>query len=75
MSKKDYIKLATAFGATLRHFDGNESLRGSALMIIEDFTRVAKSDNPAFDSYRFMEWINEVSDGRRDMEGKKVKSA
>ena len=74
MSKKDYIKLATAFGGTLRHFDGNESLRGSALMIIEDFTRVAKSDNAAFDSYRFMEWVSDVSEGRRDMEGNKVKS-
>ena len=72
MSRKNYNAIATNFGYSLRSITGSAEIY-SAWSMVNAFSEAAREDNPAFDSDRFRDWVQETADGARDLEGKKVK--
>jgi hypothetical protein len=71
MSKRDFEALATEWGLVLKVADGQD--REGIWQALDGFYRVARMSNPAFSSARFAEWVLDVAEGRRDVNGRKVK--
>jgi len=76
MTQKHYEAMATAFGLVLRETFGTnpERYAGSMLAMVA-WVRVARADNPRFDSTRFQNWVRQVRDGERNAEGKLIKAS
>jgi hypothetical protein len=71
MTRKHYQATATAFGAALRDLTSPDMYNG-AWLAIESWMDVAATDNPRFSRDRFTEWVREVRDMERDLDGKRV---
>jgi len=81
MSKKDFNLMAIEFGQQLARINDSkypEQIRNivmaTALDSIKAFCYVAITANSNFDSSRFYDFVDEVRDGRRDSNGKLVKT-
>ena len=72
MSRKLYQDMATAFGLEFRYL--GPELHDVVWPFIRAFMSEAKRDNPRFDRDRFIMWIEETRDGKRDAQGKRVVS-
>ena len=79
MTRKNYNAIATNFGDTIRN--GIEVAGGGevgtdwgptygAWLMVDSFIHAARADNPAFDSDRFRNWVQETVDGTRGLDGK-----
>jgi hypothetical protein len=71
MTRKHYQAAATAFGAVLRDMTAPEETYG-ATQTIKAWMDIAATDNPRFDRDRFMQWVREVRDMQRNLDGKRV---
>jgi len=84
MTKKHFVDMATEFGQLYRDADfefgrGRDSYDTSKakLEVLEQsmlaFCGVAKRANRSFDKMHFLEFVQEIRRGERDLEGRKVK--
>ena len=81
MSKKDFNLMAIEFGQQMKHInamDYHQPIRDIAMATLLDsikaFCYVAITANGNFDSSRFYDFVDEVANGRRDANGKLVKT-
>lgn len=79
MSKKDFNLMASQFGQQIKHInamDYHQPIRDIAIKTVLDsikaFCYVAITANSNFDSSRFYDFVDEIADGRRDVNGKLV---
>jgi hypothetical protein len=82
MSKKDFNLMASQFGQQIKHInamDYHQPIREIAIKTVLDsikaFCYVAITANSNFDSSRFYDFVDEIADGRRDVNGKLVKQS
>ena len=72
MTRKDYNLIATSLGSSLRdvHYESAAwyTLKAAARTLADDL----RATNPRFDRERFLEYVLDVAEGRRDLDGKKV---
>lgn len=70
MSRKHFESVATSLGLAWKHADA-ETDAGffAAVGAVAD---AFKEENPRFDFDRFVSWVFEVRDGKRDAMGRKV---
>lgn len=81
MAKKHFTAMAIEFGSILRDLYSNDDLTDVSAnaaidaihATIRGFVRVAKSANSAFDATTFWNFIEDVQEGRRDLDGRIVK--
>lgn len=73
MSKRDFEAMATAFGMELRLAFLSDVPAKRAMVHV--FVSAARQLSPSFDGDRFWAWVDDVTYGRRDANGKKVKGA
>ena len=84
MTKKHFVDMATEFGQMYRdadrdYLDGQDSHDTSKVKLevlhqaVLSFCGVAKRANRSFDKMHFLEFVQEVRRGERDLEGRKVK--
>jgi hypothetical protein len=74
MTRKDYVALAISMGLALRWMQDCESKDGAYAMAREVADSLNAS-NMNFQRGRFLDFVYEVADGKRDAEGKIVKNA
>lgn len=74
MSRKDYVSLAISMGLRLRWMQEGATRDGAALMA-EEIADSLNASNMNFQRGRFLDFMWEVADGKRDAEGKIVKKA
>lgn len=81
MTRKHFEALALSLGLTLRNFERNTAQYAgawaAAYNIAHDLSvttnpQFASVANPRFDPERFMAYVLDVYEGRRDLMGKKV---
>lgn len=76
MTKKHFEAFATAFGHQLRFIDATNLDQIKAFWLaVASFESTAKQLNPNFDANKFGEWVADVAENRRDVNGKKIKGA
>ena len=82
MSKKDFNLMAIEFGQQIERINNakhpeqiHNLVMATVLNSIKSFCYVAFMANGNFDSSRFYDFVDEVSDGRRDASGKLVKKS
>ena len=72
MSRKHFNAIAVTLGYQMRQYTPNSpeynAIVHAAVALCHDF----KVANTNFDRDRFMEFMHEVADGSRDLDGKKV---
>jgi hypothetical protein len=73
MTKKHFEAFANAYGFQLRFLNPNDVEQfWLGIRIFED---VCKQFNPNFDVTTFEDWIRDIAEKRRDLNGKKIKGA
>ena len=72
MTRKHFEAIATAIGHTLRGLDPDGPEYRAVLDAAADLAGTFKQINPAFDFDRFGQFVVDVAQGRRDLDGKKV---
>ena len=72
-TKKEFVSTAIAFGLVYR--DATPEERKAYSQLIRAYCDAAQLHNPRFHRERFEEFVDEVSKGWRDAEGKVVKRA
>ncbi len=76
MTKKHFEAFATAFGYQLRFMDTkNDEQIKTFWLVVKTFEDTAKQFNSMFDAETFANWILDVAEKRRDLDGKKIKGA
>ena len=70
MSRKDYDYLATVMGLELRFLEG-ERYDGAA-HLVRELTDALAAIGPRFDRAKFMEYVTDVRDGKRNAQGERV---
>lgn len=72
MTRKHFETIAISLGQTMRDYPNEsnewEAIHDAALNIAQDL----RSLNPRFDPDRFLDFVLQVADGTRDLDGKKV---
>lgn len=72
MTRKHFEAIAITLGSQLRRYDPDSfeavAIRQTANALCSDFARA----NPAFYGDRFIAFMSDVAEGRRDLMGKKV---
>jgi hypothetical protein len=71
MSRKDYVSLAISMGLALRYLE--EEKRDGAVWMAVEVADSLNASNLNFDKGRFLDFMYEVADGKRNAEGKVVK--
>jgi hypothetical protein len=71
MSRKDYVSLAISMGLALRYVEEGE--KEGAYVMVEVVANSLNASNLNFDKGRFLDFMYEVADGKRNAEGKVVK--
>jgi hypothetical protein len=73
MTKKHFVAFANAYGFQLRFL--NPDHVEQFWLGIKIFEDVCKQFNPNFDVETFEDWIRDIAEKRRDLNGKKIKGA
>lgn len=72
MTRKRYEIIATTIGGSMRDYEpgsqGWDAVWHTAALLSADL----KAANPRFDPLLFLNWVRDVAQGRRDLDGKKV---
>jgi hypothetical protein len=72
MTRKDYNLIAISLGSSLRDVQYESAawytLKAAARTLADDL----RSTNSRFDRERFLDFVLDVAEGRRDFDGKKV---
>jgi hypothetical protein len=75
MTRKHFTAIAITLGQQMRRYDERPAecqvIWETAIELARDF-RVA---NPRFDVQRFLEFVRDVAEYRRDLDGKQIKGA
>ena len=74
MSRKDYVSLAISMGLALRFIEDGERKAGACDMVYAVADSLNAS-NMNFQMARFLDFVSEVAEGKRNAEGKIVKHA
>ena len=71
MTRKMYEQMATEFGLAMQEQDSEAEY--GLWAGVKAFCTVAKRDNPKFNAERFNQWVTEVCDGERNVNGERIK--
>jgi hypothetical protein len=72
MTRKHYILIANTLGAEMYWERQDKEARDVIYLTAKALASALKTDNPRFDTTRFLEHVLDVAEGRRDLDGKKA---
>jgi hypothetical protein len=75
MTRKHFETIAISLGYQMRNAYNGSAPWYTILGVARNLASDLRATNPRFDPDRFVEFVLDVAEGRRDLEGKKIKGA
>jgi hypothetical protein len=75
MTRKHYETIAISLGSSLRDTFKESAAWYTVICVVKTLADDLRATNPRFDRDRFVEFVLDVAEYRRDLDGKKIKGA
>jgi hypothetical protein len=72
MTRKHFETIAISLGSSMREYQADTTGWIAILDAARTLAAELRAINPRFDTYRFLEYVLDVAEGRRDLDGKKA---